>query len=606
MDCNSGAQLGWQFNKDAMMFQGHVQRNQAPSETDNLMQMPLMGPAMMNPTAGVEWAQAFQNSRNAAISRQTNEMEQAFLASQQSGVAPMAAISSSPLTMNQHQQQQQMAMMTGMMTASMGAGLMLPRTQYQPTPLNLTQIQQQDASTVVNKTVTPQEDWTKQLGQQQWAQDYTNVENFTLENQAAESVEEKTKNSEFFSFMDRIRNREVLIDEEKGELVAGPGPEPVVMEDMEYLKAWSREEGLNMPDSVFRAQPEDAHEQNIDDSQEVEDWAREYMESQRNAERAANSTDYPFEPNNPYVHHDNPYEDGLQMLQLGNLPEAALAFEAACQRNNEHFDAWRVLGTTQANNEKDTLAIIALNNARRINPRNCEVHVALSVSHTNEHNTEAAIDCLKQWLLNHPEYEQLAQIPIELNQAADFDVSEAYFFSDPAKMREVVTLYHAALEMNPNDADLYTNLGILYNISHDFDLAAKNFQKTVELRPNDAKLWNKLGATLANGNHSEQALQAYQRALDVDPGYVRAMFNMAVAYSNIGKYSLAAKHVVRALAMQQGDTDPKGESNLIATRGMWDLLRMSLNLMERHDLVDLTFKMELAPFIREFGLEGMV
>ncbi|CCW71957.1 unnamed protein product [Phytomonas sp. Hart1] len=604
MDCNSGAQLGWQFNKDVTMFQGNTQQNPTISDTDNLMQMPIMHPAMIHPTAGAEWAQAFHNSRNAGIARHTNEMEQAFLASQQTSVAPMAVIAGGPHTMNQ--QQHHMAMMSGMMGANMGSGLMLPRTQYQTTPLNLTQTQQQEVSTAQNTNILPQEDWTTQLAQQQWAQDYANVENFTLENQTAESVEEKTKNSEFYSFMDRIRNREVLIDEEKGELVSGPGPEPVVMEDMEYLKTWCKDENINMPDEVFHPTQMDGFGPAIDATQEVDDWAREYMKNQKYAEEAANSTDYPFEPNNPYVHHDNPYEDGLQMLQLGNLAEAALAFEAECQRHHSHFEAWRILGTTQANNEKDALAIVALNNARRINPRDREVHAALSVSHTNEHNSDAAIDCLKQWLLNHPEYEQLAQIPIEPDQVGDFDTNDTYFFSDPIKMREVVTLYHAALELNPNDADLYTNLGIIYNISHDFDLAAKNFHRTVELRPNDAKVWNKLGATLANGSHSEQALEAYQHALDVDPGYVRAMFNMAVAYNNVGKYLLAAKHVVRALAMQQGGTEPKGEGNLIATRGMWDLLRMSLNLMDRHDLVDLTYKMDLAPFIRELDLEGMV
>ena len=50
----------------------------------------------------------------------------------------------------------------------------------------------------------------------------------------------------------------------------------------------------------------------------------------------------------------DPYEIGLQLMENGaKLSEAALAFEAAIQRDENHVDAWLKLGEVQTQNEKD-------------------------------------------------------------------------------------------------------------------------------------------------------------------------------------------------------------------------------------------------------------
>lgn len=605
MDCNAGAQLGRQLHKDATMMHGGLHVDPSLTEYDALMQFP--GPAVAPP----DLALAFQQQQHVAAVRQQHEMEQVFHHQQAPQVGPQEHAAVCPSTHMLMQQQQQTAMMSGMLaTNAMGAAMMIPRTSYQPTlNFQLTAPQTNLAPT----TAAADSAWADQLGQQQWAQDYSAVQNYVTDGQKASTVEEKTKESEFYKFMDSIRNGQLVIDEDKGEVVAGRGLSPDVVADTEYLRNWAQTAGLQMPESVFHpiSDPMEAEapvdfERNLDLEEGMEDWAKEYMESQQRLEKSVNNTDYPFEPNNPYRHHSNAYEEGVQMLQLSNLAEAALAFEAACQQHPDHFDAWKHLGSTQASNEKDNLAIIALNNARRINPRDLSVHAALSVSHSNEHNTSAALDSLKAWLLSHPEYEVLGSIDIGQDPALDADSTEGFFFADPAKTREVHTLYQAAVEMHPRDADVYANLGVMHNITHNFDAAIDAFRHALDIRPADETLWNKLGATLANGGRAEEALQAYYRAIDINPGFVRAMYNMAVAYSNMGKYPQAARQVVRAIAVQQGDTNPTGEGSFHATRGMWELLRMTLNLMDRQDLVEVSYGQQLEPFLREFGLEGMV
>lgn len=617
MDCNAGMQLGQQLNKDVLMMHGGRPMGSMHPEQDALMES--AGMVHVDPVVSAQWAQSFHQQQ---AMLQQHEMDQAFQQAQhvqRSGLAP--GVTPAAVMMNQAQyQHQHAASMASMMNqnamaaATMGFGMMMPRTQYQPTSV-IPALQQQQQQAPVNLASTQLDNsWANQLSQQQWSTDYSQAPSFVSPGQTDQTMEEKTKDSAFYSFMDKVRQKELLIDEEKGEVVAGPGPETAVAEDAAYLENLAHMEGIHMPESLFRssvdgpgvmADQEAPYVQEMDMGEnDVEDWAGEYAEMQERLRRAMNSTDYPFEPNNPYKFRDAPFEEGLEMLQLGNLAEAALAFEAVCQQDPENEKAWQLLGTTQAENEKEGLAILALNNARKLNPRNLTVHTALSVSHTNERNADAAMDSLKAWLVNNPEYEHLGSITIEPDP--ELDIQDTFFFADPTRMREVMTLYNAAIEMNPTDSHLFINLGVLHNVAHDFEKAAECFQRAVELHPDDAQMWNKLGATLANGGHPERALEAYNRALDINPGYVRAMYNMAVSYSNMSQYPLAARHMVKAIASQQGGTNPTGEGSRMATQSMWELLRMALSLMDRQDLVELTHEGDLTPFVKEFGLEGHV
>ena len=82
---------------------------------------------------------------------------------------------------------------------------------------------------------------------------------------------------------------------------------------------------------------------------------------------------------------------------------------------------------------------------------------------------------------------------------------------------------------NKGSADAHVALGVLSNLSRNYDGAVDAFRQALQTRSTDYSLWNKLGATLANSGRSSEAIDAYQKALELKPNYMRAWVNMGIS-----------------------------------------------------------------------------
>ncbi|KAL1814130.1 hypothetical protein ACET3Z_024195 [Daucus carota] len=311
----------------------------------------------------------------------------------------------------------------------------------------------------------------------------------------------------------------------------------------------------------------------------ADNWADaydEYVNEQATAKQRSEASRgvYVFSDLNPYVGHPNPMKEGQELFRKGLLSEAVLALEAEVLKNPDNAEGWRLLGIANAENDDDQQAIASMMRAQEVDPTNLEVLLALGVSHTNELEQQAALKYLYSWLSHHPKYSTIA--PPELFESLYYaDVSRC--FNDAAKMA-------------PEDADVHIVLGVLYNLSREYDKAIESFKTALELKPRDYSLWNKLGATQANSVQSADAILAYQQALDIKPNYVRAWANMGISYANQGMYEDSIRYYVRALAM-----NPKADN-------AWQYLRISLSCASRNDMLDACDARNLDVLQKEFPL----
>lgn len=57
---------------------------------------------------------------------------------------------------------------------------------------------------------------------------------------------------------------------------------------------------------------------------------------------------YAFEKENPLLNHPNPFQEGLDKLEQGDIPNAVLLFEAAVQKDDSHVEVCNLLNVKNA------------------------------------------------------------------------------------------------------------------------------------------------------------------------------------------------------------------------------------------------------------------
>eukprot|EP00924_Labyrinthula_sp_SR-Ha-C_P011708 snap_masked-scaffold_17-processed-gene-6.38-mRNA-1 protein AED:0.12 eAED:0.13 QI:0/-1/0/1/-1/1/1/0/593 len=294
---------------------------------------------------------------------------------------------------------------------------------------------------------------------------------------------------------------------------------------------------------------------------------------------------YEMEKENPYVEQikseedvDGMFEKGMELFNAGELKEAVFAFEAVVRADETNSEAWRMIGVTQQERDEDKKAIIALQRSIENDPYNLSALLALGVSYVNELDQTKALHTLKNWVERNPNF-------------AGVQVEDIYGDSSGSDlMHDVMMLMSKVEEHSPNDPDVQEVLGVLFNVSREYERAANAFRKAINVKPNEYALWNKLGATLANFSKSKEAIPIYTRALELKPRYARGWLNYGISHSNLGEYRKAIRAYLRALEL-----NPEAEH-------IWNYLRICVScLPDQGDLLREADKRNIQAFQQAFN-----
>ncbi|KAH8692210.1 putative peroxisomal targeting signal-1 receptor [Talaromyces proteolyticus] len=396
---------------------------------------------------------------------------------------------------------------------------------------------------------------------------------------------------------------------------------------VDFERAWDKARA-EIPSATRKLAEEDLDFKEVDNIHmgDLNDW--EGFDSLNTRFRDPQLGDYLFEEDNAFRAVNNPFEEGMKIMhEGGNLSLAALAFEAAAQKDPQHIQAWTMLGAAQAQNEKESPAIRALEQALKLDPNNLDALMGLAVSYTNEGYDSTAYRTLERWL--SVKYPQIID-PTDLSSDGEVGFTDRQLLHD-----KVTDLFIRAAQLSPSgeqmDPDVQVGLGVLFYCAEEYDKAVDCFSAALASTESGTSnqqdqvhlLWNRLGATLANSGRSEEAIEAYEKALTINPNFVRARYNLGVSCINIGCFPEAAQHLLGALGMHKvveqqgrerareivegvdGINDDELERMIHISQNqstnLYDTLRRVFTSMGRRDLADMVVSgMDVDVFRKEF------
>ncbi|XP_055077105.1 PEX5-related protein isoform X2 [Periophthalmus magnuspinnatus] len=336
-------------------------------------------------------------------------------------------------------------------------------------------------------------------------------------------------------------------------------------------------------------------------------WLTENEQTQIPSSVSPHEKGYYFHTDNPYKDMPNAFEEGQKKSREGDLQNAVLLLEAAVLQDPHDSEAWQVLGTTQAENENEQAAIVSLQRCLELHPNNLTALMALAVSLTNTGMRHDACETLLRWLRHNPKYKQLLKGKSHLgspNSHRRLSHVPNMGRHESALLPDVKELFLEAAQHTSDgiDPDLQTGLGVLYNLSGEFNKAVDAFNTALSVRPEDYLLWNRLGATLANGDRSEEAVEAYTRALELQPGFIRSRYNLGISCINLGAHREAASNFLTALSLQRKSQSLQ-QSHQVMSGNIWAALRIALSMMDQPELFQAANIGDLDLLMRAFNLD---
>jgi Flp pilus assembly protein TadD len=273
-----------------------------------------------------------------------------------------------------------------------------------------------------------------------------------------------------------------------------------------------------------------------------------------------------FMNDNPFLinseNHQSLIKESKNLLDKGDIIQARYALEAEVNNNPDNSEAWYLLGKIHTENDRDDLAIRCFLNSLEADPFNSDALLFLGISCTNEFDEFQAMKYLKNWIKLHHLYskyiddnnpllnDELIQNEINIERdnedyytrAKRIETLKQNFYLEMGNVMEFI-----ANNEKMADSDLWTALGIVHFIPHQYERAIECFRNSVQINPKDYNSWNKLGAILAHSKMDSEAVNTYKKALEINPNYARCWTNLGIAYLNLDNYNDSRAAFLRAL-----------------------------------------------------------
>jgi tetratricopeptide (TPR) repeat protein len=134
---------------------------------------------------------------------------------------------------------------------------------------------------------------------------------------------------------------------------------------------------------------------------------------------------------------------------------------------------------------------------------------------------------------------------------------------EPDKYVRALEELDKSLEINPENADIWSYKGSILYILGRYEEALEAFDKSLEIDPKNENFWSFEGSTLYMLGRPEKALKAFDKALQKNPNKLETWFNKGSTLFKLGRYKQSLSAVENALRINAEDTNALSLKNSI-------------------------------------------
>jgi tetratricopeptide (TPR) repeat protein len=208
-------------------------------------------------------------------------------------------------------------------------------------------------------------------------------------------------------------------------------------------------------------------------------------------------------------------------------------------------------------------AIRALRFGLLVSPGHQPAMVSLAKKESAAGNLDKALDLIKQVLSANPKsvsaLSALATVYIEhdkpreseraLRKALDLTPDDAKLWvqlganqSAAERHAEAAESWEHALTIDPLNSDAFSNLGVYERNYGELGLSVYLQRRAIEVDPGHAEGWNNLGISELEAAHDQMAMAAFRQAIALRPGYADAHLALGMTFLNAADYEQGLKH----------------------------------------------------------------
>ena len=232
---------------------------------------------------------------------------------------------------------------------------------------------------------------------------------------------------------------------------------------------------------------------------------------------------------------------GHAKINLQQYGDAIIACQNALKIQSENSFAWNNIGLAYHGLSQIDNAIKAYKEALRIQPEEAEVWYNLGTAYFYLRQYEKAIQATKEALRIQPEFAK-----------AWGNLGSAY--RQLKQYEQAIQHHREAIRIDPEYFIAWSNLGVAYADLKQYDQAIQSYRAALRIQPKFAEAWHSMGTAYAGLAQYDQAILAFREAIRIQPKHAIAWINLGVVYYDTQQYDQSIHSVLEALRITPENT----------------------------------------------------